>query len=36
VLESCLDCKHGDHSPHLHHRHTATGAGLGQRLWSRK
>ena len=22
ALECCLDCKHGDHSPHLHPTHT--------------
>ena len=32
VLECCLDCKHGDHSPHLQPRDTAWRAGPGQGL----
>jgi hypothetical protein len=34
LLERCLHCKHGDHSPHLQPRYTARGAGPGQGLWS--
>lgn len=34
VLEGFLDCKLGDHNPHLHLRHTAESEGPGQRLWS--
>ena len=34
VLEFRINGKHCDHSSHLHLRHTATDAGLGQGLWS--
>ena len=34
VLQGRLDCKHGDHNPHLHLRHTARGEEPHQRLWS--
>ena len=34
ALEGCLNCKHGDHRPHLQPRHTARGEGPGQGLWS--
>ena len=34
VLECLVNGKHGDHSSHLHPRHTARDAGPGQGLWS--
>jgi hypothetical protein len=34
VLECCINGKHGDHSSHLHPRHSARDAGPGQGLWS--
>jgi hypothetical protein len=34
VLEFLINGKHGDHSSHLHPRHTATDTWLGQGLWS--
>lgn len=34
VLKCRINGKHGDHSPHLHHRHTVSGAMPHQGLWS--